>query len=69
MISSKISVAKTGVTIDSISKLTLTPVTVRGWIEALFPYAINPEYDPVTGDGRFLTLERVPDIASYETDE
>ncbi|HEY3591321.1 MAG TPA: hypothetical protein VGL07_14840 [Buttiauxella sp.] len=45
-----------------------SPVTVRGWIEALFQYAINPEYDPVSGDGRFLTLECVPDIASYETD-
>jgi len=44
----------------------LAPERVHEQISRLFEHAIDPDYDPVSGLGSFLTLGRVPDIASYE---
>ncbi|KGT94755.1 hypothetical protein NG99_07120 [Erwinia typographi] len=42
------------------------PDAVCAQIFRLFEDAINPDYDPVSGQGSFQTLDRDPDIASYE---
>lgn len=45
------------------------PARVYSVIIRLWEGAINPDYDPLTGCGTFLTLDRDPDIASYEFSE
>lgn len=45
------------------------PERVTAGLYHLSEGVINPRYDPLTGQGSFLTLHPVPDIASYEVEE
>lgn len=45
------------------------PARVYSSLLRLWEGAINPAYDPLTGCGTFQTLDRDPDIASYELSE
>ncbi|MDF7630754.1 hypothetical protein PUG46_15945 [Erwiniaceae bacterium L1_55_4] len=45
------------------------PARVYSALFNLWDGAINPAYDLLTGCGTFLTLDRDPDIASYEFSE